>query len=163
MEIFRTQPTVPRPAVPSPQSYSLQSTVHHPSVIHSSKVHDLSTIHHPPRPCTTLQPEAHSLLSSTHDPPSFTVTHPPSFTVHGPFQSTTVYSPLPFKVRHPPSPRPSTVHHPPHPSHSNRITALPNGRPTSASWRQPGCSPVLCYQKLMVNSRNHNLVSTDHW
>ena len=119
MEIFRTQPTVPRPAVPSPQSYSLQSTVHHPSsssVIYSS---NLSTIHYPPRPCS-LKP-----------------------TVHGPFQSTAVYSPPPFTVRHPPSPRPSTVHHPPHPSHFNRIAALPNGRPTSESWRQPGCSPVM--------------------
>jgi hypothetical protein len=117
---------VPRPAVLSPQSYSLQSTVHHPSsssVIYSSKVH---TIHHPPRPYS-LQP---------------TVCYPPH-TIHHPSQSTVLFSPAPFTVRHPPSPRPSTVHHPPHPSHPNRITALPNGRPTSASWRQPGCSPVL--------------------
>jgi hypothetical protein len=82
VEIFLSQPTVPRPAVPSPQSYSLQSTVHHPSsssVIYSSKVHDLSTIHHPPRPYG-LQP---------------TVCYPPH-TIHHPSQSTVLFSPRPF-------------------------------------------------------------------
>ena len=94
MEIFRTQPTVPRPAVPSPQSYSLQSTVHHPSsssVIHSSKVHDLSTIHHPPRPCS---------LKPTVCYPLHTIHHPSQSHIHHPSQSTVLFSPPPFTIHH---------------------------------------------------------------
>ena len=78
---------VPRPAVPSPQSY-VQPAIHSsPSFILLRNLLFLQSprsIHDPP-PSTALQPAAHSLLSSTHDPPSFTV--------HGPFQSSPVYSP----------------------------------------------------------------------
>jgi len=87
VEIFLTQPTVPRPAVPSPQSYSLQSTVHHPSsssVIYSSKVHDLSTLHGP-MACSPQSAILHTRSTILHSPRSFSVHHR--------LQSTTVYSP----------------------------------------------------------------------
>ena len=142
VEFFRTQPTVPRPTVPSPQPYSLKSAVHHPPC--SSIVHDLSTVHRPPR-STALHGPPSCSPSSTHDPPSFTILSPrPASTVHDPPQFA-----IPLQSTSPP---PSTAHHP-HPSHPNRITALPNGRPTSASWRQPGCSPVPSVRKVFIMLR----------
>ena len=115
VEIFRTQPTVPRPR--GSKSTVLQPAIHSsPSFIllrnlllqsPQSILHSPRSILHSPRSTTLHGPAACS--------PQSAILHTRSTILHSPrsFQSTTLYGPRPFTVRHPPSPR---LHHPPHPT-----------------------------------------------
>ena len=102
VEFFRTQPTVPRPTVPSPQPYSLKSAVHHPPC--SSIVHDLSTVHGPP-PSTIHRPPRPSILQP--------ILHTRSTILHNPQSTASLYSPRPATVRHPSTVHESTTLHSP--------------------------------------------------
>ena len=99
VEIFRTQPTVPRPR-------GSKSTVLHSSLLFRNLLlQSPQSILHSPRSTTLHGPAASPQSAILHT--RSTILHSPrSFSVHHPLQSTTLYSP-------PSSPR---LHHSPHPT-----------------------------------------------